>query len=404
MKLKSIIAILTATFISTSVWGGHHACDYKNKEELTMLSNSYDAWKAVTNAMASCGNFTATLDKDFQQKHSDALAANPSLYDIVGISNGSITPLINAGTVRPLDDLVKKYGSQLLPNQLIKNDGKIMAIAMSVNNQHMMYREDIFSKLGISEPKTWSDVLSAAEKIKASGMVEYPYGGAFKSGWNIAEEFVNMYLGNGGSFFGSGNAPAINNALGVKSLESLKKLTAYMDPEYLASDSTYAQKQMQQEKIAMAYLWATRAGAMDNAEESKVVGKIVMASAPMGDVRPASTLWWDGIVIAKNISDAKADAAFKVAMEGLDTEMVTANNDDAVWLITGFKPGPSAAGASATAANGAAPYPAGSRMGVMHTALGNGISDFLTGKKDAASALADIEAAYTSAAKEKGLM
>ena len=34
MKLKSIIAILTATFISTSVWGGHHACDYKNKEEL----------------------------------------------------------------------------------------------------------------------------------------------------------------------------------------------------------------------------------------------------------------------------------------------------------------------------------------------------------------------------------
>ena len=56
----------------------------------------------------------------------------------------------------------------------------------------------------------------------------------------------------------------------------------------------------------------------------------------MGDVRPASTLWWDGIVIAKNISDAKADAAFKVAMEGLDTEMVTANNDDAVWLITGF--------------------------------------------------------------------
>mgnify|MGYP003324782347 CR=1 FL=1 len=47
MKLKSIIAILTATFISTSVWGGHHACDYKNKEELTMLSNSYDALSLI---------------------------------------------------------------------------------------------------------------------------------------------------------------------------------------------------------------------------------------------------------------------------------------------------------------------------------------------------------------------
>ncbi|PCI12364.1 MAG: ABC transporter substrate-binding protein, partial [Thiotrichales bacterium] len=60
------------------------------------------------------------------------------------------------------------------------------------------------------------------------------------------------YLGNGGSFFGSGNAPAINNAMGEKSLETLKKLTAYMDPEYLASDSTYAQKQMQQEKMELA--------------------------------------------------------------------------------------------------------------------------------------------------------
>ena len=73
-----------------------------------MLSNSYDAWKAVTNAMASCGNFTATLDKDFQQKHSDALAANPSLYDIVGISNGSITPLINRWNSKTLRRFSKK--------------------------------------------------------------------------------------------------------------------------------------------------------------------------------------------------------------------------------------------------------------------------------------------------------
>ena len=43
-------------------------------------------------------------------------------------------------------------------------------------------------------------------------------------------------------------------------------------------------------------------------------------------------------------------------------------------------------------------------MGVMHSALGNGVPEFLTGAKDAASTLADIEAAYISAAKEKGLM
>jgi ABC-type glycerol-3-phosphate transport system substrate-binding protein len=404
MKLKFIVAFVASTFISSVAWGGHHACEYKNDQELTMLSNSYDAWKAVTNAMASCGNFTSTLDKDFQQKHSDALAANPSLYDIVGISNGSITPLLNAGTVRPLDALVKKYGSNLLPNQLIKIDGKIMAIAITVNNQHLMYREDIFQNLGISEPKNWNDVMDAAKKIKSAGVVDYPYAGTFKSGWNIAEEFVNMYLGNGGKFFGTGNAPSINNAQGVKSLETLKALTQYMDPEYLASDSTYAQKQMQQEKVAMGVLWATRAAAMENAEESKVVGKVKMASAPMGDVRPASSLWWDGIAIAKNISDAEAEAAFQVILEGIDKEMVSANNDKAVWLIDGYKAGPSAMGAMLTADNGAVPYPSGTRMGAMHGALGSNVADFLTGKKTATETLASIEEAYITKAKEQGLM
>ena len=43
-------------------------------------------------------------------------------------------------------------------------------------------------------------------------------------------------------------------------------------------------------------------------------------------------------------------------------------------------------------------------MGAMHTALGNGIAAFLNGDKDAATALADIEAAYTIAATESGLM
>ena len=91
-------------------------------------------------------------------------------------------------------------------------------------------------------------------------------------------------------------------------------------------------------------------------------------------------------------------------MEGIDREMVEANNDIAVWLIDGFEPGPTAAGAAATAANGAVPYPASSRMGLMHTALGNGIADFLTGAKDAATALADIEAEYLTAAKDAGLV
>ena len=124
----------------------------------------------------------------------------------------------------------------------------------------------------------------------------------------------------------------------------------------------------------------------------------------MGSTRPATTVWWDGVVIAKNISDEQAEAAFKVVLEGLDEEMVKANNDAAVWLIPGFEPGPLAIGAIETLNAGALPFPASAKMGLLHTAIGDGISDYLIGAKDAETTLADIEAAYATSAKEAGLI
>ena len=43
-------------------------------------------------------------------------------------------------------------------------------------------------------------------------------------------------------------------------------------------------------------------------------------------------------------------------------------------------------------------------MGLLHSALGNELSDFMQGKETAEQALADVEAAYTTAAKEKGFL
>jgi len=403
MNIRTIALAGAMTLIASSAFAD---CAFENDVEVKSLSAGFEAWKAATDAMAECGNFEAELDQEFRTKQPAAFAANPSLYQIGGVANGTLVPLLNEGTIRPLDDLVAQYGQNLTPNQLIRIDGKVMAVAMMVNTQHLMYREDIFSNLGIAVPTTYDEVLAAADEIRAADVVEYPLGGTYKTGWNLGEEYINMYLGFGGDFFADGSKPAINNENGVAALEMMRRLSEYMDPEYLVSDSTYVQQQFQQGKIAMANLWASRAGAMDDANESQVVGKVMMASAPaaVAGGRPASSLWWDGIVIAKNISDEEAAAAFRVAMEGLDAEMVQANNDIAVWLIDGFTPGRLAQGAMETAMNGAVPYAASSQMGLMHTALGNNLADFLTGAKDAETTLADIEAEYLTSAREAGLV
>lgn len=402
-KFLTIVVTLTA-FVAAPMMS-FAACDYRPSSKVSLLANSFAAWKAVSDAMGECGNFEAELDAEFRKKQPDAFAANPSLYQLGGVSNGTIQPLLSAGTIRPLDDLVAKYGKDLQPNQLIRINGQVMAIAMMVNNQHLMYREDIFKSLGLEVPTTYFELLSAADKVAASGQVQYALGGTYKAGWNLAEEFVNMYIGMGGDFF-DGSKPNLNNAMGVRTLEMMRNLTHYMDPEYLVADSTYVQQQFQQGKIAMAVLWASRAAAMDDAKESQVVGKVKMAAAPspVSGALPASTLWWDGVVLAKNMTEQQADEAFQLLMEGIDREMVTSNNDAAVWLINGYKPGPVAMGAAETAENGALPYPNGVEMGLMHTALGNNVADFLTGKETAEQTLIDIEAEYTTAAKEKGLL
>ena len=400
---------LGAALAATLLAGGARAeCAFENDQPISSLSAGFEAWKAVTDAMAECGSFEAELDQEFRTKQAAAFAADPSLYDIGGVSNGTITPLLGDGLIRPLDDLIAEHAPDLAPNQLIKVDGDTMAVAMMVNAQALMYRRDIFEELGLEVPETWDEVIEAARAIEEAGVVDYPLGATMKSGWDLAQDFNNMFLGYGGTFVNDDSTPNVNSEAGVQALETMKELTEFMDPEYLVADSTYVQQQMQQGRVAMANLWASRAGAVDDEAESEVVGLVETAAAPkaMPDGPPATTLWWDGIVIASNISDEEAEAAFRVALEGMDPEMVEDHNDEAIWLIEGYEPGRLAMGAieSATAVPPPPSYPSTAEMGLMHTALGNELPAFFTGERDAEATLAAVERAYTTAAEEAGLL
>lgn len=401
MKIARYLA--TAAAVAVLATGARAECAFENDVPVSISAAGFAAWNAVTAAMQECGNVTVELSQDFQEKQATGMAARPSLYTMGGVANSSMVPLLNAGLIRPLDDLVAQYGQHLSPQQLIRVDGQIMAIAMMVNAQHLMYRSDIFAELGLEVPNDYDQLIAAAQVIRDAGVVDYPFGAPWSTTWLI---FADIYLGYGGSFFADGFQPAVNNETGLATLARMAALTEYMDPEYLVSDSTYVQQQLQNGRVAMANLWASRAGAMSDAAESKVVGLVEFASAPASGpgTLPAATLWWDGVVIARNVTDAEAEAAFRVAMEGLDTEMANANPEAAIWIIPGFEPGPIAAGAAATAQNGALPYPASTHMGLMQQAIADNIGAFLTGGMAAEATLAQIEADYLESAREAGIL
>jgi hypothetical protein len=218
-----------------------------------------------------------------------------------------------------------------------------------------------------------------------------------------------MYLGHGGELFEAGSAaPAINNETGLATLEMLAALNAYANPDFLTFDSNATQALWESGSLAVAYMWGSRGGAVLDDENSTpvVIGNTSLIAAPTvgGGSLPASTLWWDGFTIAANISDEDAAATFQALMHGLRPEVISANNNAAVWLMDGYTPGAPAAGVAATAAAGARPYPMLPYVGLMHTALGNELAQFLQGQESAEQALADVEAAYIAAAREQGFL
>ncbi|MDG1115513.1 MAG: extracellular solute-binding protein, partial [Flavimaricola sp.] len=179
---------------------------------VSILSNDFAAVNAVAAGAMECAGDGVTVTANQTTEHRDlqvaALTANPAQYTTAVVANSSIVPLLSAGLIRPLDDLVAAHGAGLKPTQLITIDGQIMAIAFMANAQHLFYRSDILAEVGLDAPTTYEEVLAAAEAIRAAGIMEYPVALNTGAGWNLGEEFVNMYMGYGGEMFVPGTAQA----------------------------------------------------------------------------------------------------------------------------------------------------------------------------------------------------
>ncbi len=410
MLLRKLI-IATSLVMSANV--AYAGCG-ATAGRVNIVGNEFPAIHTVVKAAETCADenvtVTANLTADHQKINLAGLQGNPAEYTSAIIANSSIVALINEDVLRPLDDLVAKYGQDIPKSNLITVDGKVMAVAFMANAQHLTYRKDVLAEIGVEPPKTYEELLEAAKMIREKGIMEYPVGGAYQSGWNLAQEFVNMYIGAGGEFYKSGTAEvAINNAQGIAALEMMKALTEYMNPDFLTHDSNATGAEMEAGNVALMNMWGSRVGVlMDEEGAEEVVYSNVTVGGPMtlgGGSVPATTLWWDGWTVAKNISDEDAEATFLALMHGTSPGIL---NDEtmaeAVWMIEGYEPAPVNEGVFAAIQASAKPYPMLPYQGLLHTALADNLSDYLQGKESAEQALSDIEATYTTAAKEKGFL
>ncbi|MGB1509218.1 MAG: ABC transporter substrate-binding protein [Paracoccaceae bacterium] len=404
LKKVAIVGAMSAVLGTTAM-----ACEIGAR--VSIIGNEFPAIQTVGAEAAACTGAEITKNLTSEHNEINLPGVTSGEYTAAILANSSIVKMMNDDVILPLDDLVAKHGAGLQSSQLIKIDGKVMAVAFMANAQHLMYRSDVLADLGIAVPTTYEEMLAAAEKIRSAGVMENPVGGAYAAGWNLAQEFNNMFLGYGGSHFKAGSAePNVNSEAGVQALNMMKALSEYMNPDFLTHDSNATNAEYRAGNVALMNMWGSRAASQTTTEGVTDAVKNGHAIAgPMtvgGGSIPASTLWWDGWTVSKNISDAEAEASFLVLMNGIRPDLMAdeAIRTQAVWLIEGYQPTDAAIGVFEAAKMGTTPYPMLPYMGLMHSALGAELGDFMQGKESAEQALADIEAAYIAAAKEAGFL
>ena len=409
MFLRKIATVVALTTLASSAWAG---CGI-SEGRVSIVGNEFPAIQTIGAGAMECAGGGVTVETnltaDHQKINLPGMTGNPAEFTSAIVANSSIVALMNNDVIRPLNDLVAKHGQGLQKSQLVTIDGNIMGIAFMANAQHLTYRSDVLKDLGIAVPSTYEEMLAAAEKIRNYNLMANPIGGAYAAGWNLAEEFVNMYMGYGGEFFKPGTAEiAVNNQHGVDSLNMMKALSEYMNPDFLTHDSNATSAEWKAGNVALMNMWGSRIGALRGDEVDAAVVAATATAGPMtvgGGTTAASTLWWDGFTVAKNISDTDAEATFMAMMHAIRPAMLNeTTSPQAVWLIDGYEPTPAAAGVFAAAAMGTKPYPMLPYAGLMHSAAGAELVDFMQGKETAEQALAGLEAAYTTAATEKGYL
>jgi multiple sugar transport system substrate-binding protein len=93
--------------------------------------------------------------------------------------------LVGTGAIAPLDDVWEQMVSsgqyEKSTQDLFKVDGKTYAVPLSVSRWVVLYNKKMFADNGLSEPKTWDDLMAAAAKLKAAGIT--PFEATVQEGW-----------------------------------------------------------------------------------------------------------------------------------------------------------------------------------------------------------------------------
>jgi raffinose/stachyose/melibiose transport system substrate-binding protein len=108
--------------------------------------------------------------------------------DIITLRRGAgMQKYADAGILIQLDgtiDDLKSFGAGSLRAASSIASGRVYGVPFAIQPLFIFYNTDIFSKYGISVPKTWDELLKAAQTLKQNGVA--PFFVCGKEGWSLS--------------------------------------------------------------------------------------------------------------------------------------------------------------------------------------------------------------------------
>jgi ABC-type glycerol-3-phosphate transport system substrate-binding protein len=267
---------------------------------------------------------------DAQEQVQLALSAGgDSPYDIVHGANNQVTAWGAPGWLLPLNDLIEKYRDEYnlddIPQTVwdgVTLDGKIYGVPMVGNTFNVIYRKDVFDKLGIKPPETYDDAIAICKTIGLDNPDwDMPFSIAdlsYARGWEV--EFFQVLRAFGGDYLDKDNQPIFNNEAGVKALEKMGEVVnACYGKTGLSISLNDQEIALEKGTMPGAKMWASRAANMSDPKRTDLVDVLAYAPAPRtvaGGPRAASA-WNDYYMIpAKTTKDP--ELIFRIIMEAGD--------------------------------------------------------------------------------------
>ncbi|WP_375508371.1 ABC transporter substrate-binding protein [uncultured Caballeronia sp.] len=176
-------------------------------------------------------------------------------------------------------------------------NGKLNGLPLRSNVQMMLYRKDIFAKLGLKPPKTWQDLIDAGPKIRAAFPDVAPLGCYYGADGNRQNLFAwaDFVRGAGGRILDDRGYPAWTSP---KAMEATREYVGLMTKNNLCGAGATSNVEQdsrvafQQGRSAVLPIWQWAYSAATNPKDSTLtkdqVGFAPMPAYKAGD--PPSTV------------------------------------------------------------------------------------------------------------------